>query len=67
MSCALMPSLASISTRMFSLHGSAPKQPARSGSSEKSMPSWRADSARNSEYDGVQVRCVVPKSRITIS
>jgi len=62
-----MPSLASMSARIPSLHGSAPKKPARSGSAVRSTPCSPAYSAMNSAYEGVQVSTVEPKSTMVCS
>jgi len=62
MSWARIPSFASRSALMASLHGSAPKKPTRRGRERMSIPMSRACSARNIAYEGVQARAVDPKS-----
>jgi hypothetical protein len=52
--------------RMDSVHGSAPKTPARSGSSFMSTPSSPARSIRCRKYVGVQQIAVTPKSFISM-
>ncbi len=62
MSSATRFSCFSISPRIASDQGSAPKMPTRSFREAGSTPSSRIVSARFSAYDGVQVSTVAPKS-----
>ena len=64
---ALMFSFRSISSRICSDQGSAPKMPALKLNSRKSTPISSATSAINKAYEGVQVRTVGPKSVMIIT
>ena len=66
MSMALMCSFFSISLRIASLQGSAPKKPHLSFSVAGSTFSSAITSARFRAYDGVHVRTVDPKSCISM-
>ena len=65
MSTASMPALVSISRRMASVQGSAPKMPILSELSRGSSP-WRTNSSlMTCMYDGVTMMMLGPKSRIS--
>ena len=61
-----MPSFASMSWRISSVQGSAPKAPILSLNSSRGSPESRMASARYSAYDGVQHSTVAPKSCISV-
>ena len=56
MSRALMPSRVSISARISTVQGSAPKKPTRSLPARRSTPASSAASAKKMAYEGVQHR-----------
>ena len=65
MSTASMPARTSISARIASVHGSAPKMPTFSDESAASMP-WRENSSMMlSMYDGVTMMMSGLKSQIS--